>query len=111
MGGKRGQLAILGVRRGDARAVLDIGKVRGKCEPAAPSPATRIANEVSRDAEGVGGVDGVQEYRRDPQEYVSEMSEAQRQALAQEVLRDSGVLPMANADGEDTAGTQAALSS
>ena len=29
------------------------------------------------------------------------MSEAQRQALAQEVLRDSGVLPMANADGED----------
>ena len=33
------------------------------------------------------------------------MSEAQRQALAQEVLRDSGVLPMANADGEDTAGT------
>jgi len=72
MGGKRGQLAILGVRRGDARAVLDIGKVRGKCEPAAPSPATRIANEVSRDAEGVGGVDGVQEYRRDPQEYVSE---------------------------------------
>ena len=33
------------------------------------------------------------------------MSEAQRQALAQEVLRDSGVLPRANADGEDAAGT------